>query len=241
MRPAESPSPPPRARRAALIPPMAVDILSLEEADFTALGVVEHAERLYLPTKVRRRDAKGGLVEDPVLIVEPTNAQRFQSRIDAKSYCSQIRGGGLDREEDKDYFEQIENVALLSYALRDPATRGQLEPDVESLLARYPDSTLAELWGQLNKWCEMLDPRFGKMSAEELWQVVAGLSRGNILPLVAMPTYAQSTCFVLMAKEASSSPNAPSWLTSPETSPSDASEETSSSPASGKASSPSDE
>jgi len=210
------------------------EILSLPLPDFAKLGVVESNDQLYLPVEVRRRTKTGGVEADEVLLCEPTNRQRFQARVDARAYC---KARQLDADLDKDHFENIENVALLTYALRDKKTQGQLEPNVDSLLDRYHDSTLAELWGKLNKWCEMLDPRFGELSKERLWQVIEGMARGNLLPLVGMPTYAQSTCFSLMAVEACSSPNAPSWITSSGTSSAEPSTESSSSESSAPASS----
>lgn len=206
--------------------PSADEILSLPLPDFAALGVLEEKGRLYLPVAIRRRSVTGEVESQDVLLCEPTNRQRFQARIDARDYCGKRK---LEPVADKDYFENVENVALLTFALRDKKTRGQLEPNVEALLERFPDSTLAELWGKLNKWCEMLDPRFGELSSERLWQVIEGMSRGNLLPLVDMPTYGQSTCFALMAVEACNSPGAPSWITSRATSSSDASTESSSS------------
>jgi hypothetical protein len=101
-------------------------------------------------------------------------------------------------------------------------TRGQLVAGgLAELLRTYADATLAEVWGTLNQWTELNDPRFGEMSAEKLWQVVTGLAGGNLLPLVRMPTYAQSTCIALMAREALLSPSAPSWVRSPGTSSSE--------------------
>lgn len=210
------------------------EILSLPLPDFASLGVIEGDDRLYLPTQIRWRKVDGSVGSDDILMTEPTNRQRFQARIDARVYCEARK---LDPERDKDHFDNVENIALLTYALRDKKTRGQLEPSVESLLDRYPDSTLTELWGKLNKWVEMLDPRFGELTKEQLWQVVEGMARGNLLPLVGMPTYAQSTCFSLMAVEACSSPNAPSWVTSSETSSSEPSIDSSSSASSAKDSS----
>jgi len=203
--------------------------LELSPEDFERLGVLEEDDCLYLPTEVRRRGKDGQNKIDRVLLTEPTNRQRFQARIDARAYAQDRE---LHEEKDRDYFEQIENVALLTYALRDYQTKGQLEPNVEALLDRFPDSTLTELWVQLNKWIEMLDPRYGRLSKEELWTAIAGLARGNLDPLARMPTYAQSTCFALMAREACSSPNAPSFARLPGTSDSDSSTPTESTPAS---------
>jgi len=189
--------------------------------DFTSLGIVEDDGDLYLPTELRRRNKTGGVDSEPVLLRMPTNHQRYRARRDAETYAREQFGFTVEHHAKQ--IDEIENYALLAYAIRDSKTRGQLEPDLGSLIARFSDATLTECWARLNVWTDVCDPRFGEMPAEKVWQVIAGLAAGNLLPLVGMHTYEQNTCFLLMAKEACCSPNAPLWLTSPATWRSDSS------------------
>lgn len=213
------------------------DHIRLALEDFEALGVVEDERGLYLPTTLRRRGRTGRAeTQEEVLLAMPSTMQRFAARRMARAFF--VEELGLDEEKDRSQFSDVENYAILTFAVRDPKTRGQLEPDIRSLVERFSDRALAEAWARLNVWVDMMDPRFGDLKAEELWQVVAAVSRGNLLPLVRMPTYAQTTCIALMAAEALASPNAPSWLHSPATSGSGSSPGNSSSESSGPESSP---
>lgn len=194
-------------------------LVKLTLDDFQTLGVEAHDGRLYLPVELRRRNATGGVdAQERALLMIPSVPQKMRARAESRAYGQ--KEWKLDLDRDREQFNDLENYAILTFALRDVKTRGQLiAGGLVELLQSYADSTLAEVWGTLNQWTEMNDPRFGEMSAEKLWQVIAGLAGGNLLPLVRMPTYAQSTCFALMAREALLSPNAPSWARSPVTSP----------------------
>jgi hypothetical protein len=185
---------------------------------FEQLGVEADAEgKLYLPVQLRRRGADGkAVVAAKALLTIPTNRQRFRARADSRALGLRF---GLDLDRDKAQFDEIENYALLAFCLRDPETRGQLVPNAETLLDEYTDSALAEVWAQLNQWCELQDPRYGDLTTEQLWRVIAAVAvGGTALPLSAMPGFEQATCIVLMARAALHSPSAPSWLASPSTS-----------------------
>lgn len=212
------------------------ELVRLATTDFSALGVVEDDKGLYLPTQVRRR-AKNGKAEvmEEILLRCPSTLQRMRARTMAREFCTKELG--LDLTLDAKQFDDFENYAILCFAIRDPKTRGQLEPDLRALVERYTDQMLAEVWAKLNVWTDMMDPRYGELSAEKLWQVIVGVAGGNLLPLVAMPTYGQSTCIAAMAAEALLSPTAPSWARSRGTSPPAPSPDASSSESSETASS----
>jgi hypothetical protein len=92
-------------------------------------------------------------------------------------------------------------------------------PDAETLLARYDTQSLAELWGRYNVWVDMLDPRFGLLDADQLWQVIARIAREKTpAPLVGLRGAAQFTGIVFMAQQSLLSPSRPSWLASSATS-----------------------
>jgi hypothetical protein len=181
------------------------------------LGVQEQGGVLYLPATIKRRDASGGVTETPVMLRNVSNDHKFKSRVIARAYAKKI---SLDIDRDKDLVTDIENYALLAFAIRDARKPyDQHVPDVGSLIDLYDAQSLAELWGRYNMWVDMLDPRFGDLSAEQLWQVIVRVAKERTPgPFFGMPGYAQFTCIVLMAEQALLSPSRPSWLQPPSTS-----------------------
>lgn len=188
--------------------------LTLE--NWNALGVQAHDNILHLPASIRRRDATGGISEQPIMLRNVTNHQRIKARVKSRELAVQLK---LDVDRDKDLVDQLENYAILAFAVRDPKPPfDQHVPDAEELLRRYDNQSLFELWGRYDAWVEMLDPRFGSMDAEQLWRVIGQVAKdGNPAPLLSMPGTEQFTCITLMAREALHSPNKPSWLLPPAT------------------------
>lgn len=184
--------------------------------NWEALGIEEHAGILHLPATIKRRDKTGGTAGVPVMLRNLSNPQRFRARALSRELAARHK---LDLDRDSDLVDQLENYAILAFAIRDPKTFDQHAPDAETLLARYDTQSLAELWGRYDVWISMLDPRFGEMDGEQLWRVIVRIAREKTpAPLVAMHGAAQFTCIVLMAEQALRSTIAPSWLQSPETS-----------------------
>jgi hypothetical protein len=210
-------------------------LVKLTLTDFGSLGVEASDGKLYLPVELRRRARDGSVeVQERALLTIPTVEQKLRARMESRAYGQ--KEWKLDAERDAQQYSDLENYAILSFALRDVKSKGQLVAGgLVELIRTYSDATLTECWGTLNQWTELNDPRFGELAHDQLWKVISALAAGNLLPLVHMPTYAQSTCFALMAREACSSPNAPSWARSPETSSSAPSTETSSGGASADA------
>jgi len=180
------------------------------------LGVEEHDGILHLPATIKRRQKDGTLKELKVCLRPITNRQRYRCRVQSRHLAKKL---DLDGERDTDLINELENYAILAYAIRDPKTFDQHVPNAEELLEHYDPKTLEEVWGRLDNWVEILDPRYGEYDNEKLWEVIAEISqRANITPLAGMPGYAQATLIMLMASEACYSPNAPSWLQSSATS-----------------------
>jgi hypothetical protein len=185
--------------------------------NWEALGVQELAGVLYMPATIQRRTKEGGLEEVPVMLRNVTNEHRFASRRKAREMALAMK---LDLDRDGDLITQLENYAILAFAIRDAKKPyDQHVIDAETLYRTYDTQSLLVVWGKYNVWVEMLDPRFGEMSLEQLWQTIVRIAREkNPSPLADMPGVAQFTCMVHMAREALLSPNRPSWLQPPETS-----------------------
>lgn len=184
--------------------------------NWDALGVTEADGTLHVPAAIKRRNKKGGIDEVPVALRNPTNAQKFRARLQARAYALELK---MDLDRDARIVDDIENYAILTYAIREPkAPHDQHVKTIDDLLRLYDTQSLTELWGRYNIWIEMLDPRFGSMDAEDLWKVIARVATEKTpAPLACMPTHVQFTCIVCMAREALHSPNRPSWLAPPAT------------------------
>ncbi len=184
--------------------------------NWDALGIEEHAGTLHMPASIKRRNKKGGIDEVPIMLRNVGNRQKIHARTQSRELALRLK---LDLDRDSDQVEQLENYCLLAYAVRDPKTYDQHAPDGEALLGLYDTQALSELWGRYNVWIDMLDPRYGLLDAEQLWQVIARIAREKTpAPLVALRGAAQFTGIVFMAQQSLLSPSRPSWLASSETS-----------------------
>lgn len=187
--------------------------LTLENWD--QIGVVENDGILHMPASIKRRTKEGGVSEDPVLLRNVNNIQRYKARTASRGWALEL---GLDLDRDKDLVDQLENYEILAYAIRDQSFV-QHVPDGRTLWKMYEPQALGELWGAYDAWVRMLHPSFGTWDGEKIWKVIARVRAGSDLsPLAAMPGIEQASCLLFMAREACLSPNAPSWLRSSETS-----------------------
>lgn len=180
---------------------------------FAELGVFEKDGKLYLPTRIKVRTADGSTKSaQDVLLTTVSPEQRYRSRAAAREWAGKMK---LDLDRDAKHVDEMENYFILAYAIRDVQTRSQLAESAQALVKLFHDTSLKETWHRYNHWCELLDPRFGEMPTEQLWQVIAEIAAsGTLFPLVAMPGYEQATCIVFMARAARTSLSAPSWLSS---------------------------
>lgn len=184
--------------------------------NWEALGVTEHGGILHMPASIKRRNKAGGLDEVPVALRNVTNAHKFKSRTLARAYAKRLE---LELDRDVALVDEIENYQLLVFAIRDArAPYDQHAPDLDHLLNMYDTQQLSELWGRYNAWVDMLDPRFGELTDDQLWQGVVRIAReANTSFLATIPGYAQSSLIVSMAQQALYSPHRPSWLQPPGT------------------------
>jgi len=189
--------------------------ISLDNWD--AIGVEELDGVLYMPATIKRRSKVGGVVEVPVMLRGITGPHRIRCRTAARTWAL---NADLDLDRDSDLVGELESYSILAFAIRDPEPPYiQHVVDGPTLFERYDNPSLDELWGRYDAWHRMLHPDFGKYDAEQMWQIIAAIKAGaDITPLAAMPGVAQATCMLVMAQAACSSPTAPSWVRSLETS-----------------------
>lgn len=190
-------------------------VVQLTIDNWEEIGVTEKNGQLYMPATIRRRDAKGGIREEPVYLRMVNNTHRIKARTESRAWALKM---DLDLDRDRDLVGDLENYCLLAFAICDEAG-SQHFPDVQALWKAYDTQALGDLWGAYDAWVRMLHPSFGTWDAEAMWRVIAKVRAGaTIAPLAAMPGIEQFNCVLFMAREAALSPNAPSWLASSGTS-----------------------
>lgn len=190
-------------------------VVQLTIDNWDEIGVIERDGRLYMPATIRRRVAKGELKEEPVYLRMVSNVHRVKARVESRALALDQ---GLDLDRDKDLIGDLENYALLAFAICDEQG-SQHFPDLKSLWKAYDTQALGDIWGAYDAWVRMLNPNFGTWDAEALWKIIGKVRAGRtIAPLAAMPGIEQMNCLLFMALEACCSPNAPSWLQSSATS-----------------------
>lgn len=181
---------------------------------FATLGIVDTDNGPGLPSAIRVRQADGQIKEEPCTIIELDEPRRYKSRVRAREWAAELK---LDPVLDKDFASQLENFELLAYALREataPYTM-QLCKDGRELFAKYKQGSLQEIWGIYDQWSQIMNPRYGELDRDELWQVANEIAeKETLLPLMLIGGIAQSSCIVSMAKAAVVSPMAPSLLRS---------------------------
>lgn len=191
-------------------------VVKLVLENWDQIGVEERDGILHLPAAIKRRTKDGGIAETPVRLRAITNRQRFTARTESRAWALRLQ---LDLERDRDLVEMLEEYVILSYAIRDEDCHTQHVPDAESLWRLYDPASIAEVWGRYDAWVRMQHPSFGSWDGEKMWQVIAQIrARSDISFLAVMPGFEQASCILLMAREACSSPNAPSFARSSGTS-----------------------
>jgi len=185
------------------------------------LGIVDSDNGPLLPTKIRvRRAADGGFDETPCMLMLVDNQRRYQARTRARKWAQEQ---GLDsrREgegaQDADLVKELESFEELAFAIREPKPpHVQMFATGGALFAKYKQHPLTEIYGQLNEWTRLNDPKCGELDPEQLWAVISEISReGHLLPLMRIDGHAQSACIALSARAALHSPMAPSHLRLP--------------------------
>lgn len=194
-------------------------VVRLVLENWDSIGVEESADGiLHLPASIKRRSKTGGIDETRVMLRNVTNRHRYRARTAAREWAKEL---SLDLDRDRDLVNQLEDYEILAFAIRDADDENftQHVPDGKHLWELYEPGSISELWGRYDAWIRMLHPSFGTWDAEQMWQVIARIKGGaDITPLAVMPGIEQASCILLMAREACSSPNAPSWLRSSVTS-----------------------
>ena len=181
------------------------------------LEVRRHEDgRLMFPGELRRRDEKGGVVVRKVRVCVPVPSDHVAARVDAAAWFAKQKG--LERDRDKDLFDEMEQLALLARAIRvHEPPHAQLLDHTE--LAGWDEASIQDIQERINIFKLLVDPREGELDDEQFWRDLLAVGRGaTIAPLVDMSGPVQFSFILRMAKVALTSPEAQSWLRSSETS-----------------------
>ena len=174
----------------------------LDGADFAELGALEHEGRLHFPESLKKRNAKGELVEVPIVIRIPRQEERARARVEARKWCEKI---GIDPEKDADHLDSFDTLCLCARAIRDvepPHAQHMLAHD---LVASYDTRSLLDAWDRINFYDRMLDPRPEEIDDATFERLVEAVRKaGNLRPLAAIAGSAHDRFVTRMASELSS-------------------------------------
>jgi hypothetical protein len=187
--------------------------MSEELPTWQDLEAVEFNGRLYFSETIRRR-SKSGAVEEEVEIClrVPRKDEKRAARIEAVAWASKL---GLNRETDKDLFDEMEDLCVLARSIRERKSPHDQYQKAEWLESHFDSGSIAMLWDRLNVYDQMIDPRDGEITDKKFWQTVLAIGRTRTaLPLTGFAPHAQARCLVSMADQALLSPTLKSFLES---------------------------
>jgi hypothetical protein len=191
---------------------MSEPIESLGGRKWSELEVLEHdGGQLMFPAELRRRDKTGTTKVTPVRVRVPNPDDIFKARVEARKEC---KNRELDEKEDRDLFRQIEQLTLLSFAIRTAAAPHSQFTKLDDLVT-YDEGCLRDIQEQINRRKDELDPRDSVTSEEDCWKAIVETARRmDTSPLADIAGRDQHALVVRMAQEACRSPTGLSWLRS---------------------------
>lgn len=180
------------------------------------LCALEHAGYLLFPDKIYRRAVKGKFESRDVCIRVPREPDLRKARAAARK---QFAEEGLNEQKDSDLFENLETMHILWAAIRNNTPPHEplcLSPDeLESI---YDKRSLMQMWGKLDTYTQLLDPRPETIDDKELLFLVSAIAKErSIRPLRAFGSAAQAHFIVstveqlvsCLASKSSSEPSEP--------------------------------
>lgn len=150
--------------------------------------------RVFFPEALRRRDARGRVVEEPVYLVLPgepdfQKAQREATRYIATEYGRpDVKTQAQARELVGEVrFEATENAAIVSLCTRNrqpPHIRAYL---LNVLIATYAPTTIADVFNRIDMLRRLWDVRVSSLSEVQFWAMCSELARvKNASPFVVL-------------------------------------------------------
>lgn len=175
---------------------LAIQIASTPWEDletFEAHGYTHFPEVL-----LRRVGGKDGFEDIKIALRIPRPHERRKARVESRAAAL---ADGLNLEQDKDLIDDLENIHLLSMAIRNrTAPYEPMVPDPSELEKMYDHVCLAQLWAKLNSLISIVDPRPNDLSREEVLHVIMQIAKTQeIYPLHVLGSHSQTACITTMA------------------------------------------
>lgn len=174
------------------------------------LEILEHADHLLFPDKLYKRKKDGSFDEKEVMLRVPRDYELRKARVTARQIAV---NEGIDEEKDKDLFDNLETVCILSVAIRNNTHPFEpWEPDPLILERKYDKTCLAQIWAKVETLSTIVDPKPDQISKEEMYALTAALSsERNLLPLHVYGSVAQTIYIITLADLLMNSPEFKSY------------------------------
>lgn len=175
------------------------------------LQAIENNDRVLFPDHIKKRKADGTVDRVDVMFQVPREPDHRAAKIKARTIGIKE---GFDLDRDKDVFEQLENICLLSICIRNKTHPYEpWEPDPLALEKKYDSSSLSAAYDAMDCYAGMIDPRPDDLSEMDCWSLVAAMAKAkNTYPLLVCGRDSQSTLVLFMADQLANSQAYKSWL-----------------------------
>jgi hypothetical protein len=185
----------------------------LYKKSWKELEALEHNERILFPDVISRRRSDGSIENIEVMFQVPREPDHRKAKIEARKVGLKE---GFDLDRDKDVFEQLETLCLLSICIRNRKEPYEpWEPDVLKLEKRYDLQSLANAYGKIDVYAGMINPHPSELSEQDCWALVAAIVKArNMLPLLVYAPDSQNTFALFMADQVVTCPAYKSYLES---------------------------
>ena len=166
------------------------------------LDAIEHNGRTLFKDHIRRIKKDGTHEDVEILVRCPRPLEVMAAR---KEAVDLFKKQGLDREKDHDLFDQLDTLAVLSKAIRDPSHPQDQLQTLEFLLSSKPGEgfdveSLMDVWTRLEGYRRLLDPRITEVTEDDAIRAAVAIERvRNISPLAAIAGHELDNCIVIMA------------------------------------------
>lgn len=177
------------------------------------LEVVTHNDgHLLFKDQIRKRNSKGKFEALDVRVRIVRTLQIAEARAEAREWFTRLK---LDPDRDKDTFDALEQICILSHSIREfKAPYAQLAT-TEDLARDYDEASLQDVSARIQALRLLMDPRKDSLSRDEIWTTIQQVAeRGHLLPLADIVGHEQPSCIVFMASQAMRSPMGLAWLQS---------------------------
>lgn len=171
----------------------------LLEQSWTDLEAMEFAGYLLFPAELYRRRKSGDFERVKIALRVPRQHELRGARVRARQLAAEQ---GLDLDRDADMVSDLENVCILSVAIRNATEPHEpYEPDPARLERVWDKASLAQLWQKLDALYQVIDPAPSSMSEGELLVLLAKIAKERHLgPLAAYAPDAR-TFFIVTTAE----------------------------------------